>query len=279
MPAVKSYGQGPIKRRKSLRTPIQSYGIRRFRTISIVLAFTMTFIWMYYNGSSVADGISNHISAVAGYLGFSLEDVVVEGRMRTDKSQILNALNLERGKPLFSIDLNTSKQKLEELSWVKAVRIERRLPDTILIRISEKDPVAVWQNKSKTFLVDRDGELVEIKEVFKNKNLLIVTGHQAPRHIGELIILLEKFPDLKVRVTGATHLRSTRWDIRLDDKIDVKLPEQEIEKALLYLIDLEKHHQLADRDIRTIDMRLPGQLIFRLTPDSVQQKNNKGRDA
>jgi cell division protein FtsQ len=239
----------------------------------------MTFIWMYYNGSSVADGISNHISAVAGYLGFSLEDVVVEGRMRTDKSQILNALNLERGKPLFSIDLNTSKQKLEELSWVKAVRIERRLPDTILIRISEKDPVAVWQNKSKTFLVDRDGELVEIKEVFKNKNLLIVTGHQAPRHIGELIILLEKFPDLKVRVTGATHLRSTRWDIRLDDKIDVKLPEQEIEKALLYLIDLEKHHQLADRDIRTIDMRLPGQLIFRLTPDSVQQKNNKGRDA
>jgi cell division septal protein FtsQ len=38
--------------------------------------------------------------------------------------------------------------------------VERRFPDTIFIRISEKEPVALWKNQGKTYLVDRDGELV-----------------------------------------------------------------------------------------------------------------------
>jgi len=279
MSAVKSYSHTPTKRKKAHRNSLQATGIRRLRSVIIIFGVFIISLMVYLNMVTLTTGLAQFVGNTAAYLGFTLEDVIVEGRMRTDKTQILNTLDLERGKPLLSINLPESKSKLEELSWVKAVRIERRLPDTLVIRISEKDPVALWQNKSKTYLLDRDGELVEIKEAFKYKELLIVTGHQAPKHVGELVALLEKFPEIKSRVTAATHLRSTRWDIRLDDKLDVRLPEKEIEKALVYLIDLEKHHQLSDRDIMTIDMRLPGQLIFRLTPDAVQHKSVKGKDA
>lgn len=278
MPAVKSYSPAPTKRKKVQRTSLQPFHIRRLRYVIIILSVCVLSMIGYVNFITLSTGVTQIIGNSAAYLGFRLEDVVVEGRMRTDKDQILKTLELERGKPLLAINLPESKTKLENLSWVKAVRIERRFPDTLVIRISEKDPVALWQNKSKTYLLDRDGELVEIKEPYKYKELLIVTGTQAPKHVGELIAILEKFPEVKSRVTAATHLRSTRWDIRLDDKIDVRLPEREIEKALVYLIDLEKHHKLSDRDIMTIDMRLPGQLIFRLTPEAVQTKN-KGKDA
>lgn len=276
MSAVKSYNHTPSKRKKTQRTSLQTISIRRFRSAIIVLFIGIFSLWIYFHSSTINVSISQGIGTLAGYIGFTLEDVVVEGRMRTDKAQILKDLDLERGKSLLSISLLESKSKLEELSWVKAVRVERRLPDTLVIRISEKDPVALWQNKSKTYLVDRDGELVEAKEAYKYKDLLVVTGHQAPRFVGELVILLEKFPEIRARVTAATHLRSTRWDIRLDDRVDVKLPEKEIDKALTYLIDLEKHHQL-DQDIKTIDMRLPGQLIFRLKPEAVRH-NGKGKD-
>jgi cell division protein FtsQ len=278
MPAVKSYSHTPTKRKKVQRTSVHSINIRRLRYVIIVLSVSILFIIGYVNFLTLSTGVSQIVGNSAAYLGFRLEDVVVEGRMRTDKDQILKTLELERGKPLLAINLPDSKAKLEDLSWVKAVRIERRFPDTLVIRISEKDPVALWQNKSQTYLLDRDGELVEIKEPYKYKELLIVTGGLAPKHVGELMEILEKFPEVKARVTAATHLRSTRWDIRLDDKIDVRLPEKEIEKALVYLIDLEKHHKISDRDIMTIDMRLPGQLIFRLTPAAVQTKN-KGKDA
>jgi cell division protein FtsQ len=125
--------------------------------------------------------------------------------------------------------------------------------------------------------MDRDGELVETKEPHKYKELIIVAGEQAPRYITELMTLLDKFSELKSRVTAATHLRSTRWNLRLDNKIDVKLPEKETEKALAYLLELTKHHDLTNQEIMTIDMRLPGQVILRLPSEGAQQK--KGKDA
>jgi hypothetical protein len=59
----------------------------------------------------------------------------------------------------------------------------------------------------------------------------MVTGHQAPHHVGELCALLEQFPELKSRITNATHLRSTRWDIKLDGKVYKKGSTDSIEYA------------------------------------------------
>ena len=279
MSSVKSYSPRSSKRKKVQRPPLQSSSVRRFSSIAVVMAVCVVFLWGYFHNNTLTSSLSSSIDAGMAQMGFTLEDVVVEGRMRTNKEQILQTLELKRGIPLLSINLLNAKEKLENLSWIKAARVERRLPDTLLIRISEKEPVAIWQNQNKTYLVDYDGELVETKEANKYKELLLVTGHKAPKHVGHLITLLEKFPEIKARVTAATHLRSMRWDIRLDGKVDLRLPETEAESALEYLLTLEKHHHLMEREIMTIDMRLPGQLILRLTPEAIQKKNNTGKDA
>ncbi|MBY0500713.1 MAG: FtsQ-type POTRA domain-containing protein [Alphaproteobacteria bacterium] len=277
MSAVKSYRCTNVKRQKVQRTSLQLVGVRRLSSIVTIMGLCAFGLWAYFHGLTVATGLTKSLDEGFACLGFKLEDVVVEGRIRTDKSQILEILQLERGKPLFSINLIEAKEKLENISWVKAARVERRLPDTIFIRISEREPVALWQNQNKTFLVDRDGELVETREAPKYKELLLVTGHQAPRHVGELLALLEQFPELKSRVTDATHLRATRWDITLDGKVSVRLPEKQVDRALAYLLDLEKHHQLIGGEVVNIDMRLPDQLILRLTPEV--KKKDSGKDA
>lgn len=276
--AVKSYRRNPSKRQKVQRTSIQVLGVRRLFSVVGGMSFCVFVLWSYFHASTLMSNVTHTLEYTAAHLGFKLEDVIVEGRMRTDKSKILKVLELERGKPLLSINLSDAKAKLESLSWVKAACIERRFPDTLFIRISEKEPVALWQNQGKTYLVDRDGEQVEIKEAHKFKELLLVTGHQAFRYVGDLVALLEKFPEIKARVTAATHLRSTRWDIRLDGKVDVKLPEKEAERALSFLLDLEKHYHLAEQ-VMTIDMRLSEQLILRLLPEVAQRKSNTGKDA
>lgn len=279
MSSMKSIRSSSPKRKKVQRPSLQRLGVRRLSLFLVVMGFGVFFLWGYFHLQAFTLFLSSSMDVAMARLGFTLEDVVVEGRMRTNKKQILTTLDLKRGIPLLSINLFEAKEKLENLSWIKAARIERRFPDTLFIRISETEPVAIWQNQNKTYLVDYDGELVETKEANKYKELLLVTGHQAPHHVGKLVTLLEKFPNIKMRVTAATHLRSTRWDIRLDDKVDVKLPEKEAEHALEYLLDLEKHHHLMGREIMTIDMRLPGQLILRLTPEAMQKKTARGKDA
>lgn len=276
MQAVKSLRRTSSKRNKTQRTPKMN---RPLLLLSGLVGIVIFSLGSFFYVPLVVDEISQSVQDLMARFGFKLEDVIVEGRMRTDKAQILNLLELEHGKPLFSLNLSEAKTKLESISWVKAARVERHLPSVLFIRISEKEPVALWQNQGKTYLMDWDGELMETKEPHKYKSLLVVTGEQAPRHVGELLALLEKFSELKKRVTGATYLRSMRWDIRLDDKVDVKLPEKETESALAYLLDLTKNPHLMKQEIMTIDMRLPGKLIFRLTPEAVEKQKNYGKAA
>lgn len=278
MPSMKPHSRIPPKRKKIQRPSLHMGGIRRFSSVITVMSTCALLLWGYFHTTTLTSNISNSVEGLMAHMGFTLEDVVVEGRMRTNKEQILKTLELKRGMPLLAVNLLSAKERLENLSWIKAARVERRLPDTLFIRISEKEPVAIWQHQNKAYLVDDDGELLETKETNKHKELLLVTGHQAPKHVGQLIRLLEKFPKIKGRVTAATHLRSTRWDIKLDGQLDIKLPEKEPENALEYLLTLENHHHLMDQKIITIDMRLPGQLILRLTPEANQKKNNIGKD-
>jgi cell division protein FtsQ len=279
MPSVKLSRQSPKKRKKAQRSLFQRIDFRRFSSVMVILGVCVVCIWGYFHVRSLTSYLSERMEVAMGHAGFTLEDVVVEGRIRTDKEHILKILDLKRRMPLLSINLVEAKEKLEKLSWIKAARIDRRLPDTLFIRISETEPAALWQHQNKTYLVDCEGEVSEIKEAFKYKELFFVVGHQAPQHVKHLLELLEKFPDIKARITAATHLRSTRWDLRLDGKVDVRLPEKGVEDALTKLAELEKNHQLTDQEIVTIDMRLPGQLILRLTPDAAHKKNRVGKEA
>lgn len=272
--AVKSYKRSPPKGKK---TPSR-VGKRRFVSVTLGLALSVMTIWTYFHGAALFSQGMEHVETLFASLGFQLDDVVVEGRIRTDKTHILKTANLSRGKSLFSIDLVQVKNKLEEVPWVNAVSVERRFPDTLFIRISEREPVAIWQNKSQLYLVDREGGLIQTKEN-KYGGLLRISGLQAPKHIGALVVLLDKFPEIKNRVTAAIHLRSTRWDIQLDGRVMIKLPERDAEKALAYLLDLENHHHLMDREILNIDLRIPDQLILRLTPEGAQMRDGTGKDA
>jgi cell division protein FtsQ len=279
MSSVKANRRTLNKRIKTHRSWSQKLGFRRLPSYVIVLGLCALVLWGSFHNNTLTSSLSSVFDTAMAHMGFKLEDVVVEGRMRTNKDQILATLELKRGHPLLAIDLFDAKKKLESLSWVKAARVERRLPDTIFIRISEKEPIAIWQNLNKTYLVDYDGELVETKEAAKYKDLLLVTGHKAPDHVGKLITLLEKFPSLKPRITAATHLRAMRWDVRLDGKVDIRLPEKDAESALAYLLVLESRHHLMEREVITVDMRIPGQLILRLTPEAIQRKTLTGKDA
>ncbi|MCH7555160.1 MAG: cell division protein FtsQ, partial [Proteobacteria bacterium] len=54
-----------------------------------------------------------------------------------------------------------------------------------------------------------------------------------------------------------------RWNLRLDNGVDVELPEAGINAAWRRLADIERRHRLLSRDITAIDLRLPDRLVVR----------------
>jgi cell division protein FtsQ len=214
-------------------------------------------------GQAVLDGAADRVVAASAALGLVVENIEVEGRETTDGATILAALAAERGTPILAVSPRRAKQKLESLPWVRSAAIERRLPGTLLVRLVERHPLAVWQHAGRQELIDREGAVIPVKELARFTRLPTVVGDDAASHAAALIEMLEREPDLAARVTAAVRVDDRRWNLRIDNAIDVLLPETSSGEAWTRLAALERVNNLLQRDIRTVDMRLPDRLVLR----------------
>jgi len=203
--------------------------------------------------------------------GFAVRNIMVDGRQHTDVATIKAMLNVDKGDPIFSFHPAQAKVLLEKLSWVKSAQVERRLPDTIYIKLQERVPLALWQRNQRLSLIDADGVVLTDENLGEFRNLLIVVGDGAPQKAAELISMLHAEPVIEQRVEAATLISGRRWDLRLKSGADVKLPEDELGLALRKLAVNHEEEDILDKDVVSIDVREEGRITVRTKPGAVQQ--------
>jgi cell division protein FtsQ len=216
--------------------------------------------------------------ATSAELGFTVERVLADGRNETTSSQVLSAVGVQLGEPIFSVDLEAARARLLTLPWVATATIERRLPDTLYVRITETAPLALWQQQQRLHLLGRDGRVIADAPIERFTNLLVVVGPDAPEHAGELLEMLATQPELRRRVTAAIRIGGRRWNLRTDNGIDVKLPAENSDTAWQELGRLERDYGILGRDLTVIDLRLPDQLQVHLAPAALARQQGKGDD-
>jgi cell division protein FtsQ len=218
-------------------------------------------------GQSILHGVSQRLLDATAALGFRVVDIRVEGRETTDRRTILDALGARPGTPILAVDPVRAKQKLESLPWVRSAAIERRLPDTLYVRLVEREPMALWQHGGKIELIDRTGAVIPVARLDRFAELPMVVGEDAASHAAELLAMLASEPDLAARVTAAVRVGGRRWNLRIDNAIDVLLPADEPAAAWADLARLERSSAILKRDVQAIDMRLPDRLVVRVAPE------------
>ncbi len=210
--------------------------------------------------------------------GLALREVLVQGRGRTSQAELMTALDLHIGAPILGLDPETLRTRLEALPWVARARVERRLPDTLFITVEEREPLALWQRDGALALIDRNGEVIADPELAPFGGLPMVVGDRANGHAAELVDMLATAPELARRVTAAIWVGDRRWNLRLDNGVDIRLPEEDGAAAWTELASLERLHGLIDRDLVAIDLRQPDRLIVRLTPEAAARRRDPGNN-
>lgn len=241
------------------------------------------YVWRAGLPEAVADAIDEaHSSALAaaGAAGLKVQEIFVDGRIETPASQVLAVLGVKRGSPILAFSPAQAKADLEQLPWVKNAAVERRLPDTILVRIVERRPMALWQHGGRLGVIDYDGEEIKTAAPAKFANLPMVVGDDAPKHAAQLLALLALEPELEKRVTAAVRVSGRRWNLRMDAgegaTVDVQLPEINAGAAWSHLAEVERANRLLDRNISVIDLRLPDRLIVRaVLPPTPPARGNR----
>lgn len=199
----------------------------------------------------------------AASLGFRVGDVVVVGRVETPQADLLTTLRLKRGTPLFGFDSEAARKRLEKLPWVRSASIEKVLPDTVLVTVEERVPLAVWQNKGQIALIDREGHVIMRDGLERFSHLLLVVGEGAPSHTAALLQILETQPALLPMVKAAVRVGGRRWNVRFDNGTDVRLPEDDPHGAWSRLADYDRAHRILAQNAEVLDLRMPDRLIVR----------------
>jgi len=212
---------------------------------------------------------------VSAKFGFRVEQVDVIGRDQTDPKALLAAAGLKRGDPILMFSPEAARQRIEGLPWVASAAVERRLPDTVAITIIERRPIALWQHNEKISLIDSAGANLGTVAIETAPPLPLVVGGDAPSHASELLGLLAEHPDIEKRVQASSWIGSRRWDLKLDNGIEVRLPEVGVAEALRQLAEAEASSRLLERDVAAIDLRLAGKMVVRLAHEASQPVKTK----
>ncbi len=230
--------------------------------------------WAWQSGwaERQSDALTAHAVAASARAGLVLEEVLVEGRLETTRAELLDAIGLQRGQPMLDIDPVALRARLESLPWVRAAVVERRLPGTLYLRIAEHEPLALWQRSGRLTLISREGEPIPGQKPERFAALPVVVGEDAPPHAAALLDMLAAAPDLRARVTAAVRVGGRRWNVRIDNTVDVRLPEDDPQAAWLQLAELERQHGLLERDLVVVDLRSPDRLVVRLSPDAAARR-------
>ena len=238
-------------------------------------------VWLWQSGTAerALTDTSEMIVAASAGAGLTVEDVMLEGRYFAKRAAVARAVDLHRGMPILGFSLADMRERLIALPWIADAHIERRLPNMVHIRLTERQPIALWQRKGQLALVDTTGEIIRGADLRKFRELMILVGEDAPKAAPTLFAMLSSEPDLARSVTAATRIGGRRWTLSFTGGIRVYLPEIDPHLAWTRLAALNRQKKLLARDIKLIDMRLPDRMIVKPGALGAQTLLRQGKNA
>lgn len=196
--------------------------------------------------------------------GLSVQEIRIEGREFAPREALLAAIGITPGEAILDFQPAIAKQRLEQIAWVESAHVERRLPGTIVIRITERRAFAVWQRDGRFSVIDREGRVMATERLEAFGPLPLVVGVGAERVAAPMIDLLRSAPEIADRVQAIIRVSERRWNLRLQNGADIMLPEGHEEAAITRLAELQARDRLLDRPLAAVDMRLPDRLVVRM---------------
>jgi cell division protein FtsQ len=218
---------------------------------------------------------------MAARAGFQVAKVEVQGVKRMDEMPVYTLALDEMDRSILSVDLHELRRRVLTLGWVADARVTRRLPDTLVVDIVEREPVAVWQHGGKLSLIDVDGVVLESVDGRSMPDLPLVVGPSANRETRALQTLMGAAPALKPLLAGATWVGNRRWDLRFQSGETLALPEgaSTAAAALMKFAQLDGVNRLLGRGIVRFDMRDPERFVLRLPPDRKTAGDSEAKPA
>lgn len=208
--------------------------------------------------------LTDQLVVATDALGMRVADIFTEGRHRTGASELYQILEPYYGQNVLTVDIAALQKRLQSLPWVRDAIVSRQLPDRLWAKLVEHRPIALWDTATGPTLVSDRGDIIRVAALGPYRALPILSGADAPAMAPDLVRLVASEPDLARRVTGAERVDGRRWNVFVDGRIEVRLPERGAADAWARLARLDSDTAILTRAVDAIDLRLPDRVVVRL---------------
>ncbi len=196
--------------------------------------------------------------------GWEVRHVELTGAREQERLAIYAAVLNGPTNAMLSTDLDDVRDRLRGLPWVADASVQRRLPDTLVIEVTERKPVALWQYRQQLAAIDISGRVLTRERLERWNDLPILVGAGANARARDAIALIAATP-LGRDVDAAVFVGGRRWDLRFKSGETLALPDRpgEAMAALTSFarLDGQGPQRLLGGRFTRFDMRLPGRMI------------------
>ena len=226
----------------------------------------------------LTSALSDTRNAIANSAGFRITAVAINGRKQLSQDEVLATGGVNGRSSLLFLDAATVREKLKANPWIGDATVQKFYPGQLQIDIVERSAFALWQQDGRLSVISDDGAVLEPYVSRRFLALPLVVGKGAEIRAKDFLALLARYPQVKNLTKAAIFVGERRWNLRLKDGLDIRLPENDVGNALAALSKLDREERLFSRDIVAVDMRLPGRLTVQLSEDAAKAREELFKD-
>jgi cell division protein FtsQ len=260
---------------------LERYVPRRAGVAATVLLLLGSALFGVVKGGHLEDltsALSDTRNAIANSAGFRITAVAINGRKQLTQDEVLAIGGVNGRSSLLFLDAATVRDKLKANPWIGDATVQKFYPGQLQIDIVERTAFALWQQDGRLAVISDDGAVLQPYVSRRFVSLPLVVGKGADTRARDFLALLARYPQVRSATKAAIFVGERRWNLRLKDGLDIRLPENDVGNALAALSKLDKEDRLFSRDIVAVDMRLPDRLTVQLSEDAAKARDELFKD-
>jgi cell division protein FtsQ len=224
--------------------------------------------------AAVTDWLKDARNVAANSLGFRIAAISLAGEKEVSREEVLTTAGVTGRASLLFLDADAARARLMANPWIADAAVLKLYPDRLQITITERVAFALWQKDGRLNVIAADGTVLEPFVEDRYLGLPLVVGAGAERQAKDFLAIIDRYPDIRSSLRASILVAERRWNLRLANGIDVRLPETNVEDALDRLVALDRDKKLLSRDITMVDLRLPDRVTVRLSDAAAQARDD-----
>ncbi len=238
-----------------------SHNRRRRRRAAFAAGVVFFTGWIGGAWGALVNGATGAVAAGLVDAGFVVAHVHVTGLSHQNEAELRRQLMVNEGEPIFAVNLKEARERVEALDWVADAEVIRLLPNRLVVRVTERRPVAVHARDGMQVVVGADAEVILTADPAAFPTLPVVRGTLDAAAAADLAEALARRPHIAAQAQYFERQGGRRWDLITHDRLIVLLPEGPADAALARLDAVDAALGALAKGRGHVDLRGPG-LIY-----------------